>query len=246
MRQESGKEKGKGQQDCVLQRTHQEGTTMVRLFTYIMTDDSGSAPNPFNGMCTLAICKPAIRRTANVGDWVAGFASVNAEHGIGRKLIYAMKVTQKETMQDYDTLSRRMWPHRIPNVQSWHMPDRLGDSIYDFANLNAYGLPAVRQGAHTEDHRPTDLGGRNVLISTHFYYFGSSAIELPKDLREICPVTQGHRSTLNSGHVEHFVDWIESVSEPGQRGWPAHVLNWKHGFACNVCAPAPNDEEEEI
>lgn len=219
---------------------------MTRLFTYIMTDDSGSAPNPFNGMCTLAICKPAIRRTANVGDWVAGFASVNAAHDIGHKLIYAMKVTQSVPMREYDTLSKCMWPHRIPNGHSWHMPDRLGDSIYDFANLNSYGYPTVRPGAHTEDHRPTDLGGERVLISTHFYYFGSSAIELPKDLQKICPITQGHRSNLNDSSIERFVSWIEGTGEMGQRGWPAHILDWRHGFACNVCMPSPDDDQEEV
>ena len=33
------------------------------LYAYIMTDDKGFAPNPFSGICTLACCKPAIRRS---------------------------------------------------------------------------------------------------------------------------------------------------------------------------------------
>lgn len=40
----------------------------MKLFSYIVTHDAGFAPNPFWGYCTLACCKPAIRRTANVGD----------------------------------------------------------------------------------------------------------------------------------------------------------------------------------
>ena len=32
------------------------------LFSYVVATDSGFAPNPFFGLCTLACCKPAIRR----------------------------------------------------------------------------------------------------------------------------------------------------------------------------------------
>lgn len=44
----------------------------MRLFSYCIPVDDGAAPNPFWGVCTLAICKPAIRRVAEVGDWIAG------------------------------------------------------------------------------------------------------------------------------------------------------------------------------
>ena len=32
------------------------------IYEYVMTDDTGFAPNPFYGICTLACCKPVIRR----------------------------------------------------------------------------------------------------------------------------------------------------------------------------------------
>lgn len=32
------------------------------LFSYVVETDSGFAPNPFFGVCTLARCKPSIRR----------------------------------------------------------------------------------------------------------------------------------------------------------------------------------------
>jgi hypothetical protein len=46
---------------------------MTRLFSYTIPVDDGAAPNPFRGMCTLAICKPTIRRVAKKGDWVAAW-----------------------------------------------------------------------------------------------------------------------------------------------------------------------------
>jgi hypothetical protein len=37
--------------------------------------DYGFAPNPFFGVCTLATCKPKIRKAAAIGDWVVGTGS---------------------------------------------------------------------------------------------------------------------------------------------------------------------------
>jgi hypothetical protein len=42
----------------------------MKLYSYVVTHDTGFSPNPFWGCCTLADCKPAIRRTAKIGDWV--------------------------------------------------------------------------------------------------------------------------------------------------------------------------------
>ena len=39
----------------------------MKLSAYIVSTDAGLAPNPFWGVCTLAVCKPRIRRFAEVG-----------------------------------------------------------------------------------------------------------------------------------------------------------------------------------
>lgn len=44
-----------------------EGTMSPTLFSYCIPYDDGAAPNPFWGLCTLAICKPRIRRAAKEG-----------------------------------------------------------------------------------------------------------------------------------------------------------------------------------
>lgn len=35
----------------------------MRVFSYIVSKDFGHAPNPFHGVCILACCKPAVRRS---------------------------------------------------------------------------------------------------------------------------------------------------------------------------------------
>jgi hypothetical protein len=68
-----------------------------RLFSYVLRKDDGAAPNPFWGVCTLAICKPVIRRTAEVDDWVVGTGSKRAPDGrdLSGTVVYAMRITKK-------------------------------------------------------------------------------------------------------------------------------------------------------
>ena len=69
---------------------------MPKLYSYCIPVDDGAAPNPFGNICTLTICKPVIRRSALVGDWVVATGSM--QYGFENKVIYAMEVTQKLTM----------------------------------------------------------------------------------------------------------------------------------------------------
>ena len=69
-----------------------------------MVWDAGFAPNPFWGYCTLATCKPKVRLRAEVGDWIVGMGSkvLEKRYGIGYfKLIYAMRVDEKLTFEQY-------------------------------------------------------------------------------------------------------------------------------------------------
>src|SRR5439155_24525437 len=92
---------------------------MPRLFTYVLRWDDGAAPNPFWGLCSLVICKPAIRRTATEGDWIAGTGSKKTPVGdMSGKLVYAMRVTRKMTMEAYDTFTRNERPEKIPDSRS--------------------------------------------------------------------------------------------------------------------------------
>jgi hypothetical protein len=44
----------------------------MTLYSYVVAHDFGFAPNPFDGLCTLATCKPDIRKKAAVGDYIVG------------------------------------------------------------------------------------------------------------------------------------------------------------------------------
>lgn len=74
---------------------------MARIHSYVVRYDSGFAPNPFYGHCTLVTCKPGIRRSAEVGDWVIGSGSNAQGVGRGGHLVYGMRVTEVMTLDEY-------------------------------------------------------------------------------------------------------------------------------------------------
>lgn len=181
----------------------------MKLYTYCVRYDSGSAPNPFWGICTLAICKPSIRKTAEVGDWIAGFGSSNSPIGnISDCIVYIMKVTKIVTMEEYDRLCSFYFPKKIPNWRNKDYRYKVGDCIYDYKK----GIPPkLRLGVHTEANRERDLSGKNVLISDYFYYFGDNPERISTDLKEIIHNTQGHKSKVNAPYVANFISWVESL-----------------------------------
>jgi hypothetical protein len=196
-------------------------------------------------MCTLAICKPGIRRVAKEGDWVAGLGSKKAPSGdLSKHLVYAMLVEEVMSLQEYDRRAPTSWPHRIPNVQSPDLAERLGDCIYDFSK----GKPSQpRPGVHGRQNVATDLSGENVLVSRHFYYWGAKAIELPSHLHGICHQTQGHRSDSNARYFDPFVSWLSQLNliPRDMNGWPDFMINWSLDSSCDGCSDRRIDGEND-
>jgi hypothetical protein len=178
------------------------------LYSYCILQDNGSAPNPFWGTCTLAICKPKIRKSAEVGDWLAGTGS--SKNGFQNQLVYAMKVTKKMTFEDYDKYCRAELPEKIPLKFSKDMRMRKGDCLFDYST----GIVKMRDwGAHQLDDMTKDLSGAFVLLSNHFYYFGSQPVPIPSHLLKIVNQRPGHKKDLKKPYVEKFIEWITEFNE---------------------------------
>jgi hypothetical protein len=181
---------------------------MTKLYTYCIPYDDGAAPNPYWGTCTLTICKPAIRRTAQIGDWIVGTGSKNSPIGdISGKVVYAMRVSKVMTMQEYDTWAAANLPEKIPDANNSDVQRKLGDSIYDFSTQP----PTQRKSVHDSGNVKTDLSGKNALLSDNFFYFGDSPQQLPPNLLDIVHQTQSHRVHLNKPFVKDFIEWLDSL-----------------------------------
>jgi hypothetical protein len=217
---------------------------MKKLFSYCIPGDDGAAPNPYWNICTLNICKPVIRRTAKKGDWIVGTGS--KRYGFENKVVYAMEVTKTLTMQEYEQYCKTQLPQKIPIWKSKSYKKRVGDCIYDFST----NPPTILDSVHTNDNIKTDLGGKNTLLSNHFYYFGDKPEPLPDFLIEIVKQGQGHKSNSNQPFFHLFVDWITSKTKAKNKllSHPKSMSEFFDQDDCrSVCSKRDkfNDEQDE-
>jgi hypothetical protein len=225
---------------------------MAKIYSYILRFDDGAAPNPFWGYCTLTICKPVIRRNAQIGDWVIGTGSKKAQvekgeiHNFSDRVVYAMKITDKKTMKEYDTFCTDNLPNKIPvpSPKDWKL--KLGDCIYDYSNQ---GNPTPRDGAiHQNANLAHDLSGLNALLSDHFYYFGAEARPLPDSLRELIKRNQGHKKIEKTELIEEFEQWIAQFEKNKLYAEPQLQWQFKEKMTAeqlSACAKARYDDDQE-
>ncbi|MHB8111704.1 MAG: Nmad2 family putative nucleotide modification protein [Syntrophorhabdaceae bacterium] len=155
--------------------------SLKNLYIYVVTRDFGFAPNPFHGYCTLATCKPMIRKTAQIGDWVMGVGGSPLK--ATGKCIYLMNITEILTFETYWSDSRFFIKRPVRNGSPVMM---VGDNIY---HKDAKTGQWIQEDSHHSEPDGTmntgnvqiDTRSDNVLISERFFYFGSSApcVDLP-------------------------------------------------------------------
>jgi hypothetical protein len=170
--------------------------------------DLGFAPNPFHGYCSLATCKPGIRKSASINDWVIGM-------GGGRLkatgcCVYAMRVDEKISFNEY-------WNNPIYNdkkpVRNGTKRMLVGDNIYH-QNENGEWLQANSHHSHEDGsinmhNVVNDTQSNNVLISRHFYYFGQSAPQVPDNILDaIGYKNQRNYRVFASAECEPFLQWL--------------------------------------
>ncbi|MCY1292698.1 Nucleotide modification associated domain 2 [compost metagenome] len=187
---------------------------MACIYSYVITHDTGFAPNPFGGFCTLATCKPKIRCAAKIGDWLVGTSSTRT---LGKgKVIYAARIDEILSLSDYGDDSR--FSVKRPGIEG---NSRHGDCIYYQDIANAWYQR--RNIHHTKDHMKNDLSGKNVLISNLYWYFGANAPDLPENLREIIKAGPGHKCTRSQEILNSLIAWLKSKPE-GNSGVPSMPL----------------------
>jgi len=155
------------------------------LYVYVIARDFGFAPNPFFGSCTLATCKPGIRNSAQIGDWILGVAGSKLGKSIHRKCILLMQVSEKMSFQEYWDDERFELKKPCRNGSQLKM---LGDNIYHH-DVNGEWIQEDSHHSHQDGTINTvnlkrDTGSCElILISNFFYYFGKKAI--PVDLASL-------------------------------------------------------------
>jgi len=203
---------------------------MTDIYRYVVRYDSGTAPRPFGAVCSLAICKPMIRRRAKPGDWVVGFRSRRPG-----EVLYAMQVTETMPLGDYWEDAR--FDDRKPGRS------RIPDNFYRRSRANE--LVQVRNAVHPPAEAAKDIRGRNVLLGERFWYFGDRSVLLPNHLLHLVHTTQGHSVHCNrrARDVEALEAWLDTWT-PGIHGAPVDASagideETRTAKSCGTCDTPP-------
>ena len=154
---------------------------MSRTYVYKLTSDRGgapSAPPPRPGespLLTLSICKPAIRRTAQIGDRIVGLTSHALARSDGYPLhavIYVAVVEEAMNARDYYS-AEGVFQHRPDCIYRFHQ--QLG-TIEHSGRTPLHADPAYR--SRDLGQYPYYRNGRT-LLTRNFRYFGSEAVVIP-------------------------------------------------------------------
>lgn len=194
------------------------------LFSYVVARDYGFAPNPWYGFCTLATCKPNIRRAARVGDWIVGTGSKTKE--LQDQIVYAMRVSEVLQFDEYWRDERFLC--KRPNLHS-SIKKAYGDNIY---HRNASGAWQQADSHHSYEggqpncaHIQRDTRADWVLISDTFAYWGRSGPTLPSfagvDIRK---KGQNHKCKFSPEVMAAFISWFHELPEIGVLSAPG---DWK-------------------
>lgn len=193
---------------------------MGRLYSYVVQHDHGFAPNPFWGICTLANCKPELRRTAKVDDLILGTGS--ADIAAAGCLVYWMRVGEIVSFDDYWSDPR--FARKKPNM-SGSMMHRYGDNIYwtgpdgTFQQLDSF---------HSEDNGSLSIANRKrdtgttekVLIGSQFAFYGKSAPSIPHELSFAVKKGPGHKCQFADGDRAKVEAWLATKPERGYMNEP--------------------------
>jgi hypothetical protein len=189
---------------------------MKRYFYKLMVE-SGGAPCVYRDLLSLAICKPSIRASANVGDWIFGFG---AKSTIGEKLIYVAEVTEKLPNGSYYQKSK--YTKRPDCIYQWHK-DRLawksGSKFHEGGQEKDIGGPPYDKAA--------------VLLSQNFRYLGREGSE---DYKNAYPIIAMAVAALKQGHrVNHSPELEMALRALQQDLWQRYPSRKRIGL--------PNDAD---
>jgi hypothetical protein len=183
----------------------------MKLYSHVITDDTGLAPNPFHGFCTSALCTPSHKNAKlGNGDWLIG----NSRRREGNRLVYAMRISEVLRMNDYFQDGRFECKKPKPDGTSI---EQCGDNIY-FRGGNGQWKRLPSRFHNDRNAFVKDVGdefaGRPVFVAEHFYYFGRRRVAIPNKFAGV--ICGGIGIHDKSDSADDFVTWLEDNHQPGR------------------------------
>ena len=175
----------------------------MRVRTYVIRWDAGSAPNYDPPFITLAVCKPRIRRKAEIGELVLAFAGKPVNPWEPHTVVWAGIVAEKLSFADY-------WRDRR---FAGKKPDRSDHSDNFYRPVDG-GLLWVKNKVHGPEETSKDTGGQFVLGFSPWWRFGAHGPLMPTEFG--LRMANGRRG--------------ERVSEISEAEWKG-LRSWLNGYS---------------
>lgn len=185
---------------------------MNTLCTYLISTDSGFAPNPYFGWCSLAVCTPNHQgaRLKN-GDWLAGFLTKDRDY----KLVYLLQIEERIHLNEYFKDSR--FAAKKPDL-SGNWQTRCGDNFHSL-DIDGKWIQHRNRFHLTKEELRKDTRRPYAFVGRRFLYFGREAIYPPQQFTELRG-GRGIRVNHDPKLVSKFLEWVISGREEGILGLP--------------------------
>lgn len=197
----------------------------MRFYSYVIPRDYGFAPNPYFEYCTLATCKPRIRKGAQLGDWIGAYGSARMK--FSNKLVVLMRVEEILTFDEYWEDDRFFVKRPVFNKSKMYM---YGDNIYH--HIEDEWMQEPSHHSNTDNsinylnlNRDTQVD--RVLVATEFYYFGNNAISVPTEFEILIGKGRNHRVCDDEETIQRFIAYVRHYYSIGIHGTPYSRENGK-------------------
>ena len=208
---------------------------------YRMQVDSGFAPNPFYGYCTLAACTPNhMRADLEPCDVIVGVEAdglvkrrrmAGGSDSITRRcLVYYMVVAEILELDSYFRDHR--FASKKPDPDSCRYEQRQGDNAYFKVGNHFRAIPGNAHDNDSSFHQ--DTKGDRVYISKRndFYYFGNAEVEFPLRFEKYLPKGQGIKYWKEP--LPELDAYVESASRAfGKKGRIGDPINRAVASSCD-------------
>lgn len=192
----------------------------MKLLKYVMTSDTGLAPNPYFGICSLAVCTPNHRKAKlEIGDWIVGHSS----KATGNKLIHAMCVTKILTMSEYF----QAFPQKRPDPEG----DQIAQCGDNFYSIDAGKWRRLPSACHNDISSFNSDQDKPVFLAEgedDFWYFGGTDDPTSSGFSNMFPELikdrQGISYVRDRGIIDRFTKWLSEYGRSGLIGQPRDAI----------------------
>jgi len=183
----------------------------MNIFSYVVDHDEGKEPNPHFGSCTLCRCKYS--------------ESLEETHGVkGRKNIVELAEIGDWVIGTGGTGSRSAGKGKL--IYTMRVDEKPTRGKF-------YEDPRFLRKNPKRPENNFQREGQFALVSRHFWYFGSEAIEIPSKFRLEKNPRGFHY--INPAEFRPFLKWLEANYRAGKQGEPCYRENTKGIKPCKSC-----------